>query len=73
MDFAFSPEQDEFREVLGRFFEEHSALGDVRKAFDSADGFDRGLWKKMAEELGLQGVHLPEKFGGQGFGFLELG
>jgi alkylation response protein AidB-like acyl-CoA dehydrogenase len=73
MDFAFSEEQDEFREVLRRFFEEHSGLGDVRMAFDSADGFDRGLWKKMGEELGLQGVHLPEKFGGQGFGFLELG
>ncbi len=73
MDFAFSEEQDEFRSVLRRFFEERSALADVRKAFDSPDGFDRGLWKRMADELGLQGVHLPEEFGGQGFGFLELG
>ncbi len=73
MDFAFSDEQDEFREVLRRFFEERSALADVRRAFESPDGFDRGLWKQMAEELGLQGVHLPEVVGGQGFGFLELG
>ena len=73
MDFAFSDEQDAFREVLRRFFEERSPLIDVRKAFGSADGFDRGLWKQMAEELGLQGVHLPEEHGGQGFGFLELG
>jgi alkylation response protein AidB-like acyl-CoA dehydrogenase len=27
----------------------------------------------MAEELGLQGLALPEEVGGQGFGFLELG
>ena len=73
MDFAFSEEQDEFREVLRRFFEERCALVDVRRAFESPDGFDRGLWKQMAEELGLQGVHLPEEHGGQGFGFLELG
>ncbi len=73
MDFAFSEEQDEFRSVLRRFFEENSDLQAVRRAFESSDGFDRGLWKQMAEELGLQGVHLPEAHGGQGFGFLELG
>ena len=27
----------------------------------------------MGEELGLQGLHIPEEYGGQGFGFLELG
>jgi len=73
MDFAFSEEQDEFRSVLRRFFEEHSDLRAVRRAFGSADGFDRGLWRQMAHELGLQGIHLPEALGGHGFGFLELG
>ena len=73
MDFAFSEEQDGFREMLRRFFEERSPLIAVRQAFESPDGFDRALWKQMAGELGLQGVHLPEEHGGQGFGFLELG
>jgi alkylation response protein AidB-like acyl-CoA dehydrogenase len=27
----------------------------------------------MAEELGLPGIHISEEYGGQGFGFLELG
>lgn len=73
MDFAFSVEQEEFREVLRRFFEEKASSSEVRRMAGSPEGFDRALWKQMAEELGLQGVHVPEVYGGQGFGFLELG
>lgn len=73
MNFAFSDEQEEFRETLRRFLEERAPIGEVRRAFGSADGFDRTLWKQMAGELGLQGLAIPEAHGGQGFGFLELG
>ena len=40
---------------------------------ETPEGFEGALWKRMARELGLQGVHLPEAYGGQGFSFLELG
>ena len=73
MDFAFSDEQEEFRNTLRRFFEEKAPGSEVRGMAKSPEGFDRTLWKQMAEELGLQGVHVPEVYGGQGFGFLELG
>ncbi len=73
MDFAFSEEQDEFREMLRRFFEEKAPSIEVRRMAERPEGFDRALWAQMAEELGLQGVHVPEAYGGQGFGFLELG
>ncbi len=73
MDFAFSEEQDEFREMLRRFLEEKAGSSDVRRMAESEEGFDRALWKQMAEELGLQGIAIPESYGGQGFGFLELG
>ncbi len=72
MDFAFSEEQDEFRETLRRFFEEKSASSEVRRLMETREGYDAGLWKQMAGELGLQGLHIPENYGGQGFGFLEL-
>ena len=39
---------------------------------ETAEGCDAAVWKQMAEELGLQGIHIPETYGGQGFGFLEL-
>lgn len=73
MDFAFSDEQEEFRATLRRFLAEHAPMTEVRRAFASGDGFDRALWKRMASELGLQGIALPGEHGGQGFGFLELG
>ncbi len=73
MDFAFSEEQDAFRETLARFFAERAPSGEVRKAIEGPLGYDVALWKEMAEQLGLMGVHLPESCGGQGFGFLELG
>jgi alkylation response protein AidB-like acyl-CoA dehydrogenase len=73
VDFAFSEEQEEFRSTLRRFLTEHAPMTEVRRATASPGGFDRALWKRMGDELGLQGVAIPEASGGQGFGFLELG
>ena len=73
MNFAFSDEQEEFRSVLRRFLEEKAPQAEVRRMFAAPAGYDPALWKQMAAELGLQGIHLPESVGGQGFGFLELG
>ncbi len=73
MDFAFSEEQEEFRETLRRFFEEKATSADVRRMMESPEGYDPALWKQMSEELGLPGIRIPEAYGGQGFGFLELG
>lgn len=73
MDFAYSEEQESFRELLQRFLREELPATELRRIIELPDGLDRPLWKKMAEELGLLGLHVPEAFGGQGFGFLELG
>jgi alkylation response protein AidB-like acyl-CoA dehydrogenase len=73
VNFAFSDEQEEFRETLRRFLAAHAPMAEVRRAIETPEGFDAALWKHMAQELGLQGIHLPEAYGGQGFSFLELG
>jgi alkylation response protein AidB-like acyl-CoA dehydrogenase len=73
MNFALSEEQEAFREVLRRFLAEASPPAEVRRTLATPEGVDRGLWKRMAEELGLQGLLVPEAEGGQGFGFLEVG
>ncbi len=73
MDFGFSKEQDEFREQLRRFLAEKSPSSQVRRLMETPDGYDSTVWRQMAQELGLQGLHIPEAYGGQGFGFLELG
>ena len=40
---------------------------------ETTDGYDPAVWGQMANELGLQGLHIPEAYGGQGFSFVELG
>jgi alkylation response protein AidB-like acyl-CoA dehydrogenase len=73
MDFAYSEEQEAFREHLQRFVRDELPTSERRRLTLCPNGLDRGLWKKMAEELGLLGLQIPEQYGGQGFGFLELG
>lgn len=73
MNFAFSEEQEAFRDTLRRFFEERWSSAQVRQLAATPEGFDAAVWKQLGEELGLAGIALPESVGGQGFGFLELG
>ena len=40
---------------------------------ETTEGYDPAVWKQMAQELGLQSLHIPEEYGGQGFTFVELG
>jgi alkylation response protein AidB-like acyl-CoA dehydrogenase len=73
MRFGYSDEQEQFRAIVARFLRERSPPSEVRKHMASADGYERTLWQQLAGELGLTGVHVPESFGGQGFGYAELG
>lgn len=72
MQFTFTEEQVEFRTVLRRFFEELSPTTDVRHMMETSEGFDPSHWQRISGELGLTGIHIPEAYGGQGFGFVEL-
>ena len=72
MQFTFSDEQEEFRLIVRRFMDDKSPRTEVRKLMDSEQGYDPAVWKQLSEELGLPGIHVPEAYGGQGFGFVEL-
>ena len=56
------------------FVSEKAPVAGLRKIRDEkvADGFDRGLWRDMAE-MGWTGVLVPEDQGGLGFGFVGAG
>jgi alkylation response protein AidB-like acyl-CoA dehydrogenase len=73
VNFAFSEEQEELRKSVRRFLEEKSPETEVRRLMETADGYDPAVWKQMGEQLGLQGLAIPEQFGGSGYGFVELG
>ncbi len=68
---AFDKEQEELRRTLRRFLETKASSEEVRRLMETEDGYDAGVWKQMAEQLGLQGLAIPEEFGGSGFSILE--
>lgn len=72
MRFYFTDEQEQFRQVVGKFLNDKISSAKVREDMSSAEGFDRQIWHAMSEELGLIGVHIPETHGGAGFGYAEL-
>jgi alkylation response protein AidB-like acyl-CoA dehydrogenase len=69
-----------------RFTEEHAALaatvrefcakkspeGVVRGLIERGEGADRAMWEQMAAQIGMQGLIIPESYGGLGAGLLEL-
>ncbi len=73
MNFAFSDEQEELRQTVRRFLEDKSPSAEVRRLMETDDGYDPDLWTQMAQQLGLQSLHIPEAYGGQGYSFIELG
>src|SRR2546430_3347246 len=73
MNFAFSEEQEQLREAVRRFMEAKSPSSEVRRLMETTEGYDPAVWKQMAQELGLQSLHIPEAHGGQGYTFIELG
>ena len=65
-------EQLELRLAVQRFLTRHSDEASVRCQADSEERFDRSLWRRMAQELGIVGMSVPEDRGGFGAGVLEL-
>ena len=72
MNFAFSEEQDQLREFVRSFLEDKSSEEAVREQMATEQGYDEAVWGQMAEQLGLQSLIIPEEYGGQGFGYVEL-
>lgn len=71
--FTLTDDQREFRSTVRAFFEHHSPEAEVRRVMESPEGYDVALWRAMAEQLNLQGLVIPEEYGGEGFGSTELG
>jgi len=45
----------------------------ARAVVESEAGYDPVAWRKLAGQLGLQGLHVPERFGGSDGSYVELG
>ena len=71
MKFAVTAEQGELRESVRRFLADRAPLPRVRELMDTQDATDEKVWEQAASQLGLQGIAIPEEYGGAGFSFAE--
>jgi len=62
---AFSDEQAMLLDSAVSFCRERSPATTVRQMMSTDPGFDRGLWREIAQ-LGWNGIAIPERFGGSG-------
>jgi len=72
MQFTFTEEQEQFRTIIQRFLTDKSPTTEVRRLMATDDGYDLAVWQALSTELGLPAIHIPEAYGGAGFGPVEL-
>jgi alkylation response protein AidB-like acyl-CoA dehydrogenase len=73
MQYAFTEEQEQFRDIVHRFASERAPIADARRLMETDAGFDESFWEQLSGELGLAALPIPEAYGGAGFGPIELG
>src|SRR5271169_7181983 len=71
MILGVSAEQEELRASVRRFLADRAPLTAVRELMDTTNGVDAGVWRQAGEQLGLQGIAIPEEYGGSGFSLAE--
>ncbi|MFJ9381475.1 acyl-CoA dehydrogenase family protein [Streptomyces sp. NPDC101455] len=65
-------EQRQLRSVLRDLLGEFCGPEEVRAQADSPRGHDQVLWERLAGEIGVHGLALPEEYGGAGYTHAEL-
>ncbi len=70
MRFDFNDEQGEIKGTARQFIASRFKPDRVRELAE-AGTYDEGLWAEVAE-LGWPGIAIPEEYGGQGLGMVEL-
>jgi len=70
---AGAHELDDLRSSVRALLATASDHEAVRAALDTEAGYDTALWNRLAQELGVHALAIPEQSGGVGFGLTELG
>ena len=69
MDFEFTEEQEDIRQAVREFCQKEFKP-ELAREFDRKEEFPWDLYRKACE-LGFIGIHFPEEYGGQGYGYVE--
>jgi alkylation response protein AidB-like acyl-CoA dehydrogenase len=71
MPIAFSEEHEALGQTVRRWLDTHCAPSVPRALLDAEDEELQSAWKDFASQ-GWLGIHIPEEWGGQGYGLFEL-
>jgi alkylation response protein AidB-like acyl-CoA dehydrogenase len=69
---TLSADHEDLRRTVHRFLADKSSEPEVRRLMETEHGHNELVWQQMAVQLGLQGLIIPESYGGSGFGYFEL-
>ena len=69
MDFEFTEEQEDIRQAVREFCQKEFKP-ELARELDRKEEFPWDLYKKACK-LGFIGIHFPEEYGGQGYGYVE--
>ena len=66
-----SEEQRELQRTVRRLLERSADSAALRKAVESEAGYDTDVWARLAAEVGVAALAVPERYDGAGFSVLE--
>jgi alkylation response protein AidB-like acyl-CoA dehydrogenase len=64
-------EQASLRDAVRGLLGKRSDSAAVRRAIETARGYDEALWSVLCEQIGVGALSIPERFGGVGAGSIE--
>jgi alkylation response protein AidB-like acyl-CoA dehydrogenase len=73
MNLVFTAEHDALRAAARELLARHAPEEAVRTVMETESGYDPAVWCRMAREVGLQALAVPEILGGAGAGPVEAG
>src|SRR5580693_200691 len=78
MSVGYSAEHDELRDTVRAFLRERSPRREVRRLMEAGlteagPCRDDEVWALLTGQLGLSGIAVPDRYGGAGYGPVELG
>jgi alkylation response protein AidB-like acyl-CoA dehydrogenase len=73
VNYAPGEDAEQLRAVVREFLAKRSDESAVRAQMETEHGYDATVWRQSAEELGLPGLVVPDRFGGSAASAVELG
>lgn len=71
MKFELDEEQNALKTAMHEFLIAKAGDDALQRAMDGDQSLDRDTWQLLANQVGAQGLCIPEEFGGSGAGFIE--